>query len=69
MFIDSEVKTMCDKNKKFDKEYATSYVKEKQFLDSCGIRYAFVKNLNGITTFKYTKTFELFNALSEFYRN
>lgn len=56
---------MCDK--KFDKEYATSYIKEKQYLDSCGIKYAFVKEINGITTFKYTKTSELFNSLSQFY--
>lgn len=58
---------MCDKNKKFDKEYATSYIKEKQYLDSCGIKYAFVKEINGITTFKYTKTSKLFDSLSQFY--
>ena len=60
---------MCDKNKKFDKEYSTSYVKEKQYLDSCGIKYTFVKKINGITTFKYTKTEELFQSLSQFYKN
>lgn len=59
---------MCDKNKKFDKEYATSYIKEKQYLDSCGVKYAFVKEINGITTFKYTKTQELFERLSHFYK-
>lgn len=59
---------MCDRNKKFDKEYATSYIKEKQYLDSCGIKYAFVKEINGITTFKYTKTSELFDSLLCFYR-
>lgn len=66
--IFGEIK-MCDKKKKFDKEYATSYVKEKQFLDSYGIRYSFIKTINGITIFKYTKTQELFHALSVFYKN
>ena len=60
---------MCDKNKKFDKEYSTSYVKEKQYLDSCGIKYTFVKKINGITIFKYAKTTELFQSLSQFYKN
>ena len=60
---------MCDKNKKFDKEYSTSYVKEKQYLDSCGIKYTFVKKINGITIFKYAKTAELFQSLSQFYKN
>ena len=65
---------MCEKNKvknnykkKFDREYSTTYVKEKQYLDSCGIRYAFVKEINGITTFKYEKTSKLFNALAKFF--
>ena len=43
-------------DKKFDKEYSTTYLKEKQFLDSCGINYSFVKKIDGITYFKYKIT-------------
>lgn len=52
---------------KFDKEYATQYLKETAFLRNKGIKQAFVKEVNGLTTFKYKKTKELFDALSEFY--
>jgi len=52
---------------KFDKEYSTQYVKEMKFLQEMGIKYTFVKCINGITTYKYTKTSELFNALGIFY--
>ena len=38
------------------------------FLREKGIRYSFVKVLNGITTYKYKKTEELFKALTEFYK-
>lgn len=55
-------------DKKFDKEYSTSYIAEKQFLDKCNIKYEFVKEINGITTFKYAKTKKLFEALSRFYK-
>lgn len=54
--------------KKFDKEYSTSWIKEKDFLASKGIKYVFVKRNNEIDTWKYIKNFELFNALSEFYK-
>ena len=53
--------------KKFDKEYSTTYIKEKQYLDKCGIRYAFVKEVNGITIYKYKMTSELYKCLSSFY--
>lgn len=52
---------------KFDKEYATQYLTEAVFLKRKGIRYEFVKTVNGLTTYKYKKTKELFDALSEFY--
>ena len=26
-------------DKKFDREYSVTFIKEKQFLDACGIRY------------------------------
>lgn len=32
-----------------------------------GIRYTFVKKVNGLITYKYKKTKELFEALAEFY--
>lgn len=56
-----------NKEKKFDKEYSTTYVKEKRYLDSCGIRYTFVKTVDGITVYKYKKTAALFDALAKFY--
>ena len=52
---------------KFDKEYATQYLQETAFLKNKGIKYTFVKAVNGLTTYKYKKTKELFDALSEFY--
>ena len=53
--------------KKFDKEYSTQYVPEMKYLQSKGINYSFVKEINGITTYKYTKTSELFKLLAIFY--
>lgn len=55
-------------NKKFDKEYSTQYVLEKEFLKSNGIHPAFVKVVDGVTTFKYTKSKKLFDLLSIFYQ-
>ena len=57
---------MCDK--KFDREYSVTFIKEKKFLDACGIKYEFVKEINDITTFKYKKTSYLFECLSNFYK-
>lgn len=53
--------------KKFDKEYSTQYTPEMKYLSDKGIRYTFVKDVNGVTTYKYTKTPELFKALMTFY--
>lgn len=53
--------------KKFDKEYSTQYVAEMKYLQSKGINYSFVKDIHGVTTYKYTKTPELFKALVFFY--
>lgn len=53
--------------KKFDKEYQTQYTPEKEFLLSVGIRPTFIKTLNEVTTYKYTKTPELFHFLELFY--
>lgn len=55
---------------KFDKEYATSFPDEFQWLKSHGIRYTFVKvDENGKTIWKYKKCPELFESLKNFYVN
>lgn len=54
--------------KKFDKEYATQYVAEMKYLQSVGINYNFVKEINGVTTYKYTKNALLFYYLEKFYK-
>lgn len=56
-------------NKVFDIEYSTQNRKEVNFLHSCGIMYSFVKTVDEISIYKYTKTKELFEALAVFYRN
>ena len=53
--------------KKWDKEYSTQYTPEMKYLQSKGINYSFVKEIEGVTTYKYTKTSELFSALMCFY--
>ena len=59
---------MNDHNKiRFDKEYSTQWNKEKDYLESKNIMYSFVKEINGISTYKYTKNSELFKALGSFY--
>ena len=52
---------------RFDKEYSTQWNKEKDYLESKDIMYSFVKEINGISTYKYTKNSELFKALGSFY--
>ena len=54
--------------RKFDKEYSTQYTPEMKFLLEQGIKYTFVKEINGVTTYKYEKTPELFKTLEVFYR-
>lgn len=53
--------------KKFDKEYNTQDVFEMKYLKSNGINYTFVKTIDGVTTYKYKKTPELFKKLIFFY--
>ena len=55
-------------NNNFDKEYSTQYVEEMKWLKERGIYYTFVKYVNGITTYKYKKTSQLFQALALFYK-
>jgi len=52
---------------KFDKEYSTQWNYERDYLESIGVKYTFVKEINGISTYKYKKNSELFKALSSFY--
>ena len=53
--------------KRFDKEYFTQYTPEKEYLLQHGIKPSFVKVIDGVTTYKYTKTSELFELLAIFY--
>ena len=53
--------------RKYDKEYHTQYTPEKDYLLSKNIKPSFVKEINGVTTYKYTKTPALFLALVSFY--
>ena len=53
--------------KKYDKEYSTQYSPEKDYLLEHGIKPSFVKVVDGVTTYKYSKTAELFRLLSVFY--
>ena len=53
--------------KKWDKEYSTQYTPEMKYLQSKGINYSFVKEIEGVTTYKYTKTPDLFLVLVSFY--
>lgn len=50
-----------------DKEYQTCFLREVDYLKSLGIRYSFVKTIDGSRVYKYEKTQKLFNALSLFY--
>lgn len=52
---------------KFDKEYGTQWNLEVEFLSTKGIKPVFIKKVDQIRIYKYTKTEELFNALTEFY--
>ena len=54
--------------RKFDKEYMTQYLKEVDFLKSIGIFPIFVKTNYGVEDYKYTKSQELFKALTKFYK-
>lgn len=55
--------------KKFDKEYSTQFTPEKEYLLQNGIMPSFIKIINEVTTYKYTKTSELFRLLTIFYND
>lgn len=57
-------------NKKFDKEYATSFYDEVLFLRKMGIRYTWVyKNEDGISVWKFKKNRALWLALADMYQD
>jgi hypothetical protein len=67
IFYSSERNEIIIYETKFDKEYSTQFFSEVCHLTEKGIRYTFVKKINGLITYKYEKTKELFEALTEFY--
>lgn len=54
---------------KIDPEYSCVWNKECDFLLKHGIRYVFVKNVDGTTIWKFKKNEALFLTLAEFYHN
>ena len=54
---------------KLDREYSCIWIEELKWLTDHGIRYTFVKEVNGITVWKYKKNSELFYALADFSDN
>lgn len=56
-----------EKNLKWDKEYATNYLQEVRFLEGNNIRPTFIREENGLKTFKFEKTPQLFKLLEIFY--
>lgn len=52
---------------KFDKEYGTQWSLEVEYLSTKGIKPVFIKRDSQIRIYKFTKTEELFKALTEFY--
>ena len=53
--------------KNFEYEYSTSYSLEVAWLMDCGIKYNFVKEINGVTYWKFKKSKKLGLALAEFW--
>ena len=65
-FYESAIKNI--ENKKYDKEYATSFYDEVLYLRKHGIRYKWVyKNEYGISVWKYHKDNNLWLALTDMY--
>ena len=48
-------------------EYICENMGEHKYLNSMGIRYEFVKKVNGMTQYKYLKTERLFKALAKYW--
>lgn len=54
---------------KIDREYSCTWFEECDYLMKHGIRYTFVKEINGVTIWKFRKNRELFKYLTDFYSN
>ena len=54
---------------KIDREYSCVWDEEFVYLTEHGIKYEFVKEINGITTWKFKKSEFLFLVLANFYSN
>lgn len=52
---------------KLDKEYQTMFLREKDYLKKKGIYPSFIKEVDSVKIYKYTKTPQLFEALRIFY--
>lgn len=56
--------------KKIDKEYGTQERQEVFYLIDNGVPFVFVKtDENGVTTWKFKKTKELFDLLTKYHAN
>lgn len=67
-FYESVIRDM--ENKKYDKEYATSFYDEVLYLRKHGIRYEWVyTNEYGVSVWKYKKTYSLWKALAKMYED
>lgn len=54
---------------KVDREYNCVWIEEFNYLTEHGIRYTFVKTVNGTTIWKFNKDENLFHTLADFYSN
>lgn len=54
---------------KIDREYPCNWYEEFKYLTERGIKYEFVKEINGVTTWKFKKSEFLFRLLADFYSN
>lgn len=52
---------------KIDPEYNCVWGDEYKYLTEHGIKYTFVKTVNGVTVWKYKKSQKLFLHLANFY--
>lgn len=53
---------------KIDHEYSCVWADEFYYLTRHGIKYTFVKTVEGVTIWKFKKNSELFNRLADFYK-
>lgn len=53
--------------RKYDREYATQYYREMEYLKTKGFYPSFVRTDRGVNTWKYKRSPELFRAVADFY--